>query len=54
MRTEEDVELRGRKRFDQVLVGLTRKLEALVKHLMTCQDDGKSPETARSPSLMSE
>lgn len=51
MRGEEDVELRGRKGFGQVIVGVTRKLEALVKPLMTCQDDR---ETAPSHSLMSE
>lgn len=32
MGREEDVELRGRKGFGQVLVRLTPKLEALVKH----------------------
>lgn len=36
---EEDDELRGRKGFGQVLVGLTHKLGALVKDLMKCPDD---------------
>lgn len=54
MRREEDVELRGGKGFGQVLVGLTGKLEALVKHLTTCQDDSRGTKTARRRSLMSE
>lgn len=50
---EEDHELRGRKGFGQVLLGLTPKLGALVKHFMKRPDDGESTETARSRSLTS-